>query len=95
MDNNDFDIIVDIIFEEINESHINMNYKLTNNSAYLLGTKDNYESITNKRISNINIPAKSQKSYVLYWKWIDSDNDTEVGFNNTSNYKLSISIGVK
>ena len=93
--NNDFDIIVDIIFEEINESHINMNYKLTNNSAYLLGTKDNYESITNKRISNINIPAKNQKSYILYWKWIDSDNDTEVGFNNTSNYKLSISIGVK
>lgn len=91
--NNDFDIIVDIAFEELNDKNINMNYKLKNKGNYLIGTADNYEYINNKKIKQIKLSAKKQESYILDWKWIDSDNDTQIGFDADSEYKLSIIIG--
>jgi len=91
--NNNFDVVIDITFEEENDKNINMNYKLKNNGNYLIGSEDNYETIKNKKITQIKLPAKSQKSYILDWKWIDSENDTQIGFDMNSTYKLSISIG--
>ena len=91
--NNDFDVVFDIIFKEINNRNINMSYKLRSNGNYIIGTEKAYELINNKKISQVGLPAKSQKSYVLDWKWIDSDNDTQIGFDIDSTYKLSIQIG--
>lgn len=91
--NNDFEVIVDIMFEETNEENINMNYKIKNNGNYLIGSEDTYERINNKKISQVKLPAKSQKSYILDWKWIDSENDTQIGIKADSIYKLSIQIG--
>lgn len=91
--NNNFDVTVDINFEELNDKNINMQYKLRNNGNYLIGTVNNYEIIKDKKITNIKLSAKSSKSYILDWKWIDSDNDTEIGFDINSYYKLSITIG--
>ena len=91
--NNDFNVIVDILFEETNDKNINMNYKLKSNGNYLIGSEDAYETIKNKKIGQVTLPAKSQKAYILDWKWIDSDNDTQIGFDVDSIYKLSIQIG--
>ena len=72
-----------------------MQYKLTNKGNYIFGNKNNYTSLNgSKKVNNIYLPAKSQLSYILDWKWVDSDNDTEIGFDITSNYKLSIFVGV-
>ena len=90
---NDFDLIFDINFSERNQKNINMKYKLKNNGNYLVGSENKYEFINNKKITQIEIPAKSQEAYILDWKWIDSDNDTSAGIDANSNYKLSISIG--
>lgn len=90
---NNFDVTIDISFEEVNDKNINMQYKLRNNGNYLLGSENNYETIKDKKITNIKLSAKSQKKYILDWKWIDSHNDTEIGLDVTSNYKLSIKIG--
>ena len=70
-----------------------MQYKLRNNGNYLIGTNNNYIPIKDKKVTNIKIPAHSFKSYILDWKWIDSENDTQIGFDITSNYKLSITVG--
>lgn len=91
--NNKFDVVVDINMKETNPKNINMQYKLRNKGNYLIGSSKKYELINNKSLQNITIPAKSHISYILDWKWIDSDNDTEIGFDVTSNYKLSIQVG--
>ena len=69
-----------------------MQYKLKNDGEFLLGSIDNYVSIKDKVIQNVELPANSYKSYVLDWKWLDSSNDAEVGFDANSIYKLSIVI---
>jgi len=92
--NNDFDVVVDIMFEETNTKNINMNYKLKSNGIYLIGAENRYDTLKNKRINGIILSAKSQNSYVLDWKWIDSENDTQIGIDSNSIYKLSIQIGV-
>ena len=91
--NNNFDIIVDIEFEEMNDKNINMKYKLKSDGVYLIGNKDSYESIKNKIITQVKLSPKEQKSFILDWKWIDSDNDTQIGIDAKANYKLSIEVG--
>lgn len=92
--NNSFDVVVDINFIEDNPKNINLQYKLRNKGNYLIGSNDNYTKLNgNKKITNIKLPAKSQLAYILDWKWVDSNNDTEIGFDITSKYKLSILIG--
>ena len=49
------------------------------------------------RYSNLNLGEKvlnSRKndSYTIEWKWVDSDNDTQVGRTKNAKYKLDISI---
>ena len=88
----DFDIVADIVFKETNAKNINMQYKLKNDGEFLLGSTDNYVSIKDKVVQNVELPANSYKSYVLDWKWLDSSNDAEVGFDANSIYKLSIVI---
>ena len=92
--NNDFDVTIDITFVEENPKDINLQYKLSNKGKYIIGNKNDYVSLNgSKTINQIKLPAKSQLSYILDWKWVDSDNDTEIGFDITSNYKLSITVG--
>ena len=90
--NNDFDIVADIVFKETNAKNINMQYKLKNDGEFLLGSTDNYVPIKDRVIQNVELPANSYKSYILDWKWLDSSNDAEVGFDANSIYKLSIAI---
>ena len=92
--NNSFDVVVDIDFIEENEKNINMNYKLRSKGKYLFGNATDYAKFNNFRLEKVTIPAKSQIPYILDWKWVDSDNDTIIGFDYGSNYKLSIKIGV-
>lgn len=91
--NNDFDMVIDMKFVEENEKDINMKFKVKSQGKYLIGSEDKYDEIKDKTIEQIKIPAKSQISYILDWKWIDSDNDTQIGFDIGSTYKLSINIG--
>ena len=91
--NNYFDVVVDINFIEDNAKSINMHYKLSSKGKYLIGNADNYVKFSNYKIENITIPAKGQIPYVLDWKWVDSVNDTEIGFDITSSYKLTIQVG--
>lgn len=91
--NNDFDIVVDFDIVEENSHNINMKYKLRWKETYLVGDENAYEDVSKLGQKNITIKAKESISYILDWKWIDSDNDTEIGETIDANYKLTINIG--
>ena len=90
--NNDFDVIVDITGEEVNPYNINMKYKLKHQGNYILGNGNNYVNAKDLKVTSVHIKAHDQKSYILDWKWVDSINDTEIGFDVNSNYKLKMSV---
>lgn len=90
--NNDFDVLVDITAKEDNKYGVNMKYKLRHNGDYVLGSENEYINAENLKVEKVLIKAHDQKGYLLDWEWVDSDNDTEVGFDVNADYKLTIDI---
>ncbi len=92
---NSFAVTVDIEFIEENAHNINMLFKLKNDGNYLVGSEASYAEIAGKHISQITLTAGGEKTYDLDWKWVDSDNDTVVGFDARSQYGLTIKVGAE
>ena len=69
-----------------------MKYKLKHQGKYVLGNDNSYISADNLKVTSVYIKAHEQKSYILDWKWVDSNNDTEIGFDVNSNYKLNMTV---
>ncbi len=78
-----------IEFTENNPYFINMKYKLKKNNAYII---DHYVTASELNVTDILLNAKANDTYYLEWKWISSDNDTEIGANHDSKYGLKINI---
>ena len=74
-------------FLENNPYNINMKYKLKKNDSYIV---DHYVSFSELNISDFILNSKSNDTYYLEWKWISSDNDTEIGKTPDVNYSLKI-----
>lgn len=91
--NNDFPVLVDISMKEVNPYSINMEYKLRSENSFLAGSSFKYVSVNKLSQKNIYLKAHSSKLYSLDWKWIDSDNDTEIGEAVDANYKLLVYVG--
>lgn len=91
--NNDFPVLVDISMKEVNPYSINMEYKLRSENFFLAGSSFKYVSVKKLSQKNIYLKAHSSKLYSLDWKWIDSDNDTEIGEAVDANYKLLVYVG--
>lgn len=91
--NNDFPVLVDISMKEVNPYSINMEYKLRSENSFLAGSSFKYVSVKKLSQKNIYLKAHSSKLYSLDWKWIDSDNDTEIGEAFDANYKLLVYVG--
>ena len=91
--NNDFPVLVDISMKEVNPYFINMEYKLKSENSFLAGSSFKYVSVKELSQKNIYLKAHSSKLYSLDWKWIDSDNDTEIGEAVDANYKLLVYVG--
>lgn len=91
--NNDFPVLVDISMKEVNPYFINMEYKLRSENSFLAGSSFKYVSVKELSQKNIYLKAHSSKLYSLDWKWIDSDNDTEIGEAVDANYKLLVYVG--
>ena len=67
-----------------------MKNKIKKGDTYLI---DNYVSYNELNLSNISINSNSKDTYYLEWKWISSDNDTNIGLqaqNTDINYDLKI-----
>ena len=79
-------------FIETNNKNINMKYRLKRGNDYIIGGKDNWVTVDELNSSNILLNSNSDHVYYLEWKWFSSNNDTSVGNDITSKYKLNISI---
>ena len=78
-----------IKFVEDNPYNINMKYKLKKNGTYIV---DNYVSASDLNVIDVVIDVNKNDKYDLEWKWVSSDNDTEVGRVGNANYELKIEI---
>ena len=87
--NTSYKIKYNITFTETNPYNINMKYKLRKNNTYLF---DDYVSVSELNASNIIIDSSKSDTYYLEWKWVSSDNDTEVGKAGNATYTLKINI---
>lgn len=93
--NNDFGIIYGINFNEENSYNINMRYKLKVNGEYIAGNEKEYVTLEQLKETELKLPAYTYDVYTLEWKWVESDNDTEVGTNINSYYKLNLEISAE
>ena len=76
---------------EQTEYNINLKYRLRRNGSYVVGSDDNWVSANELKTEFKNLKASNYDSFELDWKWFDDDaNDTTIGQNMTSEYKLNI-----
>ena len=84
-----YNIKYSIKFIETNDYHINMKYKLKKNDTYIISE---YVYPNQLDINNYLLDSSDSDIYYLEWKWVSSDNDTEIGKDPDSNYGLKIKV---
>ena len=89
---NDFNIKYTLELNEENKYDINMKYRLKLNGVYVAGNNDKWLTYDELNQYNMGLSANTYDVYTLEWKWFESENDTEVGTNINSNYKLELKI---
>lgn len=78
------------MYEE-SEYDINLKYRLKRNGKYIIGNDHSWVDVEELKTSYSELSGNSTDVYSLDWKWFDDDaNDTVIGENMTSEYKLNI-----
>ncbi len=90
--NNDFNVQYSLTLKETNEHNIKMRYRLKVDGEYIAGSENEYVTFDQLNQTNIELASRNHKVYTLDWKWVESDNDTEVGSNIEANYQLALEI---
>ncbi|MBR1748430.1 MAG: hypothetical protein IJ743_01395 [Bacilli bacterium] len=75
---------------EDTEYSINLKYRLKRNDVYVIGNDDSWVSASELQTKFSRLDVADSDKYSLDWKWFDSDNDTEIGKNMTSEYHLYV-----
>ena len=89
---NHFNIEYDLNVKEENIHNINMKYRLKVNGEYILGNANEYVTVNQLNQYDIKLADGAYNVYTLDWKWFESDNDTEIGTNVESEYRLNLEI---
>ena len=93
--NTSYNVKYSIDFDEENESNINMRYRLKKDGAYVVGNDTTWVRYNDLDLENITLNSSNDHIYYLEWKWFSSDNDTAIGANSSSKYKLNIVISAE
>lgn len=93
--NTDYNVKYKIDFLEENNNHINMKYRLKRDNEYIIGSSTTWVGYNELDLNGILLNSKSDHTYYLDWKWFSSDNDTSIGSNPNSKYKLNIEISAE
>ncbi len=88
--NNTFGIKYDIELIEENKYNINIKYRLKLNGEYIVGSENSYVSANELNQYNQELQSKNYNVYTLEWKWIESENDTQIGTSIDAKYKLEL-----
>lgn len=89
--NTTYNVDYSLKFTETNDYKINMKYRLKKNGQYIVGTDDEWVTYEKLNLNYNNITANSNDTFILEWKWHESDNDTKIG-SIEANYSLSITL---
>lgn len=87
-----YDLKYTIDFVEDNDFNINMKYKLKKNDTYIF---DEYVSASELSLPELQLNSGDNDTYYLEWKWVSSSNDTAIGNNPSSKYKLKVLINAE
>lgn len=87
---NSFNIKYNLVMKEENNYNINMRYRLKLRGRYVIGDSDTWVKAEELQRIGILLANNSYDTYTLDWCWFESENDTEVGTNVESHYKLFI-----
>lgn len=90
--NNNFNIKYNFETQEENNYNINMKYRLKLNGVYVVGNDSEYVTAKELYQYDMILADNNYDVYTLEWKWFESNNDTEIGTNINSNYKLNLKI---
>ena len=93
--NTDYNVKYKIDFLEENNNHINMKYRLKKDNEYVIGDATTWVSYDELNLTDIVLNSKTDHTYYLDWKWFSSSNDTAIGTNPSSKYKLNIEISAE
>ncbi len=82
---NDFDVNVDLVFDEKNLYEIDMVYRIKIGTEYIKGDKDTWLSIDELDVDDLIIGENNKATYILEWYWKDDDPiDTNAGINSAT-----------
>ena len=84
-----YNVKYDVNFEETNNYHVNMKYRLKKNNDYLISDWVSYSELSQEKIR---LNSNSTDTYYLEWKWYSRSNDNSIGEDINSKYGLSIDI---
>ena len=87
--NTKYKIKYSVKFIESNLYDINMKYKLKKNSDYIVDTYSNANALI---IDEYTLDSNESDTYYLEWKWLSSNNDTDIGANPEAKYGLKIEV---
>ena len=85
-----YNVKYSITFEEINNSNINIKYKLKKGNTYIAGDESNWVNYNELIINNQTLNTKKSETYYLEWKWISGENDALIGNQLNSKYQLKM-----
>lgn len=89
---NNLPVYYNLKISEENKDRINIKYKLKLNNVYIIGDKDEYESIDKMDLKEIKIMENAKSLYTLEWKWEKSDNDLEIVRKGLATYRIYIDV---
>ena len=85
-------VVYSIDFVEENQYSANILYKLKMNGDYIAGDADTWVSYNDLDLNNKVLNADYMDSFLLEWKWVDSDHDTVAGRTHGAKYTLKINV---
>lgn len=77
-------------FSDVNPYNVNMIFKLKRNGQYVAGDEKTWVKVEQLSQTDMTIVPGTIDVFTLEWRWEHSENDTEVGKIQGSNYKILI-----
>lgn len=93
--NNEFAIKYALNMIEHNELNLNMKYKLKLNGKYIAGSVKEYVNAKELKCEDLPLMPYTYDVYTLEWKWIEAENDTEVGIDIDSHYRINLNLSAE
>lgn len=99
INNGDSSLVYKINTTNINNSKINLKYRLKRDNEYVVGNNNDWVNISKINKDNILLNSKSKHLYKLEWKWPYEDGidniDTQIGKKNNLKYEIEILVLVE